>query len=90
MELAEREIDRTLSLPTSGAVGSYPSHEPDARVNSLGSVLDSIIPPLVVLDSRGVIRAVNDSWKQFLVDAGGDSGAGVGADYFQVWRRTLG
>ena len=89
-ELAKGEIDRPLSLSASRGVGSYPSHEPDARVNSLRSVLDSIMPPLVVLDSRGVIRAVNDSWKRFLMDAGGDSGAGVGADYFQVWRRTSG
>lgn len=53
------------------------------------SVLRSVRFPVAVLDGRGVIAAVNQTWSRFAHENGGTIDAtGVGADYLEVCRRA--
>ncbi len=52
------------------------------------SVLDALPASIAVLDSQGVIRAVNQPWLRFAAENGGQDGSriGVGVDYLEVCR----
>lgn len=51
-----------------------------------GAVLDSLTASICIIDSDGVIVAVNDSWRHFSEDNGGKD-AFLGANYLEVCRR---
>ena len=54
-------------------------------------VIDALSAHVAILDSAGVIRAVNAHWREFACANGGSEEAcGVGADYLGVCRRAAG
>jgi len=56
---------------------------------SAGDVLNSLTAHIAVLDGRGVIVAVNDAWKRFAIENGGqDSASYVGIDYLATCERS--
>ena len=62
------------------------------RVQAVG---DSVLDQLAVLDTHGIVTAVNASWQQFAVDnalpgPGVPAYSGVGADYLAVLRNAVG
>ncbi len=62
------------------------------RVQAVG---DSVLDQLAVLDTHGIVTAVNASWQQFAVDnalpgPGVPAHTGVGADYLAVLRNAVG
>ena len=53
------------------------------------NVLDSLAAHVAVLDKNGVITTVNQAWRQFAVENGGDPtlpGVGVGTNYLEACR----
>ena len=53
------------------------------------SVLESVAMPMAVVDSDGLIRAVNRAWDEFALDNGGDTAvSGVGTNYLAVAARA--
>src|SRR5690606_717057 len=54
------------------------------------SILDSLIDQIAVLDSRGYILTVNQSWLDFALENDGDlSNCGIGANYLEVCPETI-
>lgn len=52
-------------------------------------VLNSLTAHIAVLDERGVIVTVNEAWKRFAAENGGEEGAcSCGADYLGVCERS--
>ncbi len=59
--------------------------EPDLNVVDPATMLDALAAEVAVLDLDGVIVEVNDRWRQFAAENGGDPVAcGVGASYLAV------
>jgi len=57
------------------------------RVGSFLTALEVFPCPAALLDEHGVIRALNEPWRQFAAMASGTGAAGsVGANYLQGWR----
>jgi PAS domain S-box-containing protein len=52
------------------------------------SVLRSLASHIAVLDRDGNIIAVNEAWKRFAYENGGDADADVGVNYLDVCRRS--
>ena len=53
------------------------------------ALLDAIPDAIAVLDTRGVIKAVNRAWRMFTLDNGGNEvDTGVDVDYFGVCQRS--
>ncbi len=89
-------------LPVGHPVTMAPSAVPDPQPRALGakaeparygafavSVLDALPDPTAVLDSTGVIVAVNRAWRMVTVDSGGPLDAtGVGISYPEVCARS--
>ena len=54
------------------------------------NVLDSLSAQIAVLDEKGVIVAVNEAWKRFAMENGGDcEGVYVGENYFSVCQTAI-
>jgi len=50
----------------------------------LGSAIDSLSSHICILDESGKIVLVNQKWRQFAIDNGGDETGYLGLDYFQA------
>ncbi|MGP6086760.1 PAS domain S-box protein [Antarctobacter jejuensis] len=57
---------------------------------SLTAFLDALPHEVVVLDSGGVVLAVNDAWRSFCQENGGDTSAYVGLNYLDVCQTASG
>jgi len=53
------------------------------------AVLDSLSPHIAVLDDSGRIVAVNEAWRRFARENGGERGVREGVDYLEVCRCAL-
>ena len=65
--------------------------EENSRFNQ--EVIDSLAAHIAVVDSDGVITAVNDAWRRFACENGADwsmKGVGIGVNYLDVCRTTVG
>jgi len=59
------------------------------------AILDAVTAHVAVLDREGRIVAVNEPWRRFALENGGEDGqlalgAGVGTDYLDICRRASG
>ncbi|MCW2523794.1 MAG: putative Diguanylate cyclase protein [Frankiales bacterium] len=55
------------------------------------AALDALPDPTAVLDEQGLIVVVNQAWRRFALDNGGDplgAGVGVGANYLRVCQQA--
>jgi diguanylate cyclase (GGDEF)-like protein len=51
-------------------------------------ILDSLEAQIAVLDARGVIEAVNESWRRFARENGGPEDSWLGTNYLEVCERA--
>ena len=64
---------------------------PQDRPSLWKQVLDSLTAEIAVIDTDGIIIAVNDAWNQFAINnAGASEKLGIGANYLDVCRRSVG
>ena len=67
--------------------------DPDFRAPSspgfVTDVLNALTASIAVLDHRGVIVAVNEAWKRFARENGGDDAAFVGSNYFAACATAM-
>jgi len=79
------EADRCIHLEEAHSLGAGRRWGGDLAV----AVLDALPDATAVLDSSGVIVAVNHAWLMFAVDNGGDAeSSGVGVNYLEVCDRA--
>jgi two-component system cell cycle sensor histidine kinase/response regulator CckA len=75
--------------PESGAVPGKP--DSPTTVDSQAAILNAIPAHIALLDSHGVIRAVNESWKRFAqANVLQNPGFGLGFNYLEVCEQATG